>query len=171
MKVENDNGVGLVIWNNLIKIQEVALIILSVCVVSLMSLLVIFRYILKIDLFGIEEIVVIFAFWLYFIGGSFGSYTRSHITADVITMYIKDDRLRDKIKLVTSFVTVVLSFILTYYALDFFIWGINKGARTAVVANTLVIPQSSVFIGYAIMTFYFSVYLINDLKIYQKSYK
>ena len=66
----------------------------SLTVTGIIFLAVLLRYVFHSDLYGYEEIVVIFAFWLYFIGGSYGSYTRTHITADVVSVYVPDGKLK-----------------------------------------------------------------------------
>ncbi|HRV98656.1 MAG TPA: TRAP transporter small permease subunit, partial [Aminobacteriaceae bacterium] len=72
------------VWKFLLKLQKALLVLSSCFVVLIMCVAVLLRYVFKTDLFGIEEIVVIAAFWLYFIGSSYGVYDKSHVKADII---------------------------------------------------------------------------------------
>ncbi|PKL01653.1 MAG: hypothetical protein CVV55_08465, partial [Synergistetes bacterium HGW-Synergistetes-2] len=67
------------VWKFLLKLQKALLVLSSCFVVLIMCVAVLLRYVFKTDLFGIEEIVVIAAFWLYFIGSSYGVYDKSHV--------------------------------------------------------------------------------------------
>ena len=44
-----------------------------------------FRYVIKGDLYGYEEWVKLFAFWLYFSGAAIGAFNRTHVSADLVT--------------------------------------------------------------------------------------
>ncbi|MCD8140304.1 MAG: TRAP transporter small permease [Planctomycetaceae bacterium] len=68
------------------------LFILSGWVCLLIMWWAIFRYILHRDFFGGEEIIVFFAFWMYFIGSAVASYEDTHITADIIRTCLRTKR-------------------------------------------------------------------------------
>lgn len=171
VKGDTNGNFKLGLWNSLIKLQRILLFITSICVVLCIGFLVIFRYVFKIDLFGMEEIVIVFAFWLYFIGGSFATYKRNHISVDIVTAFMKKARQVDLFKLVVSFITFVLCLILTYHGFIMFVWGLTHIAKTAVWQIPWYIPQSSIFVGYFLMSFYFIVYFMIDLKKYNSKYK
>jgi len=151
-------------FGSLIKLQKGILVFTSLSIVLLMTLVVILRYILQIDLFGVEDFLVIGAFWLYFIGGSYGSYDKSHIRADILEVYLKGSRLYDVINLIASTITTVVAIVFTKWGLDLFIWGIVRGAKSPSWGIPLYVPQSSLLIGFSLMTLYFVIYLIRDIK-------
>lgn len=151
-------------WDFLVGIQKVILVLASLSIIIGISTQVFFRYILEINLFGMEEIIVIFAFWLYFIGASYGTYERSHISADIVTVYIRNQRLKNLIRVIISLITLLLCLLFTYWAIDFFMWGIEQGARSTSLHIPMTIPQSSIFVGFILMSFYLIVHFINDVK-------
>lgn len=151
-------------WDFLVGIQKIILIVASLAVVLGISLQVFFRYVLEINLFGMEEIIVIFAFWLYFIGASYGTYERSHITADILTVYISSQKLKNLVRVIITLITLLLCLLFTYWAVDFFMWGIEQGARSTSLHIPMTIPQSSIFVGFILMSFYLIVHFINDVK-------
>ncbi|WP_240374025.1 TRAP transporter small permease [Bacillus piscicola] len=152
-----------VIWKSLLNIQRTILITCSLFIIIGISLNVVFRYILEKSLFGIEEIIVVFAFWLYFIGGSYGSYERSHITADITNSYITNEKIRLLVKAVVSLITLVICLVFTYWAVEFIVWAIQQGAESPALHIPAYIPQSAIFIGFILMSFYLSINFIQDV--------
>lgn len=152
------------LWELLIKFQQFMLIACSLFVVASIGFTVLLRYIFKTDLYGLEEIVVIFAFWLYFMGGAYCSYTRTHITADMISVYLSEGKLKSTITAFTSAATFGLSLLFSVWGYDFFMFGVKMSARTPVWRIPQVVSYTAVFLGMVLMTFYFFVDLLADLK-------
>ena len=48
------------------------------------------RYLLGGDLYGYEEIVKLIAFWVYFMGAAYGSFNKTHVSADLVSSYVPD---------------------------------------------------------------------------------
>ena len=44
-------------------------------------------------------------FWLYFIGGAYGSYSKEHVSAEVIPIYLKNKKTRNIVLLIKSGIT------------------------------------------------------------------
>lgn len=160
----NCAGVFKKIWDGLAKVQEYMLAILSILIAIQIGLLVFFRYVLKINLFGIEEYVIISAWWMYFIGGTYASYERSHITVDVLNEVIKSKKVKGVIQVFNSIMTTFFSAVLAYYSIEFVIWGIEANARTYIYHYPLAYSQSAVLVGFMLMTFYSFVYTIKDIQ-------
>src|SRR5699024_2166252 len=112
--------------------QRVILVICSLLLALGLGLTVIMRYILKIDLFGLEELIVIPAFWLYFIGASFGTYKKSHISAELVSVYIKSKKVKIYIEFLTSLVTTILCVIVSYWTIHLLFWSF----RCAAISST-----------------------------------
>ncbi len=152
------------VWEILLKIQRFILISCSLFVVLSIGTAVVLRYVFKTDLYGLEEIVVIFAFWLYFTGGAYGSYTRTHITADLVSVYVPEGLFKAALTAFSSAVTFGLSSLFTWWGYDFFMFGIQMGARTPVWRIPQVVSYTAVFLGLFMMSFYFFFDLLADLK-------
>lgn len=169
---DDSNGNGKFnIWDCIITAQKIILFIVSIFVVFCIGFLVIFRYLFKIDLFGIEEIVIVFAFWMYFIGGSYAAYKKNHINVDIVTQLFKNTKHAALFNLIVSFITTILCLVLTYYGFNMFAWSLKHVAKTAVWQIPWYIPQSSIFVGYFLMSFYFITYFVTDLRKYICTYK
>ena len=82
------------IWDFLLTFEKVIMIIASILVVILITISVVMRYILEKNFPGMEELVVMVAFWIYFMGGIYGSYENSHITADILSVFVEKERTK-----------------------------------------------------------------------------
>lgn len=156
-------------WACLEKLQRAILIVCSLSVVGIIFLAVIKRYIFETDLYGMEEVIVIVAFWLYFIGGSHGSYEKSHIKADLVSVYISNEKLKKTLMLFASLIEAGISIILAIWAFGFFTWGIEKGAQSPGLGIPLVVSQSAVFFGLVLMAFYGLYYFIEDAVLFKQN--
>lgn len=152
------------IWNGLIYFQKGVMIFTNIAVTLIICLSVILRYIFKSDLYGIEEIVVMVAFWLYFMGSSYGSFEKSQISADILQLYLKTEKSKQIANLVTSFLTTALGLLVNYWAIQYFIWGWAMDARSPIYRLPMLIPQSAVLLGFTLMSLYNIIYLINDVR-------
>lgn len=126
---------------------------------------VVLRYLFQIDLFGITELLLIPTFLLYFIGGAHGSYEKSHITADLVEAYIKNERIKNWITVFTSLVTLVVCIIITKWTLDYVVWSFDNGGKTSGWKIPYYIPHGTVLIGFILMTFYTIVHLIREFSL------
>jgi TRAP-type C4-dicarboxylate transport system permease small subunit len=156
-------------WLLLVRFQKIILFVTAFLVILLISYSAIMRYVFKSDFYGIEDVILVVSFWMYFIGAAYGSYTNNHVSAEVIPIYLKNKLVRNIIIIIRSVVTTILSWLFTYWALLLMKWGIEKYGRTATLGIPLFIPQGAIFIGLFIMSIYTSIYLIEDILVFVKN--
>jgi TRAP-type C4-dicarboxylate transport system permease small subunit len=154
----------LFIWNGLVHLQRWFLIIAGCLITVLVFIEVLLRYVFESPLFGIEELIVFIAMWLYFIGAALGAHDRTHIKADVIHVWVKSARGMAIIHTINSAVTVTLSAIMVSWCYDYFIFSLRKGGESPALRIPLIIPQSGVFVGAILMTLYFAVELVDNFR-------
>ena len=128
------------------------------------------RYIIHGDLYGFEEWVKLFAFWLYFMGGAYGAYNNTHVSADVIDAYMKEGTFKRAVVFLRNLITSGISMLFTWYGYEFFMFGFMGplGTRIAVPMTTIwQIPlwtsYLAVFLGMIFMTFYFTRRMLKSL--------
>lgn len=139
-----------------------------VCFVMAMLLMVIItaatlmRYVFEMDLYGYEEWVKIFAFWLYFMGAGYGAFTGTHISADLVSSYLKDGVFKRFLTFLKCAVTLGVTLLFTKYGWDYFIFGFLGPLGTGVAIPRTVawrIPlwtaYVSIFLGLLSMSYYF----------------
>lgn len=154
----------LILWIKILEFQKVVLIISSIFIILAMSSLVLMRYVLKINLYGIDEVIMVSAYWLYFIGSSYGTYERSHITADFVTSYVKNPRANFFITTIVSLITICISLVYTVWSVDFLVWGLENKASSSALGIPLVLTQIPITLSFFLMTFYFIANLLVDIK-------
>ncbi len=151
-----------IIWKFLIQIQRWLLIASSIFVVLIMCVEVLLRYVFKADLYGIEEIVVIAAFWLYLIGSSYGVYDKSHVKADIIPQMLSK-KTQAFLSVIIRLTMSVLCCLFTFWAIDMIRHGLKYMPRTTGLGIPIVISQFSILMGYFLMSIYSVVYFLEDL--------
>lgn len=152
-----------VIWKALIVVQKAIMVVTGLATMFIVSSAMLLRWLFNTDFKGYEEILVMFAFWLYMMGSSYGSYQKNHITADILDIYLKEGRLKTSIHVFRSFLTVVLSSIFTVWAIEFVSWGMRMNTKTPVWRLPMVWGQSSLMIGLILVTFYNLIYFYDDI--------
>ena len=71
---------------------QTAIFVSGMIILLAMVATVVLRYVLKMNLFGMDEIILCFVFWFYFFGGVNGSREDSQIRADVAATLIKNKK-------------------------------------------------------------------------------
>lgn len=151
-------------WQGLDRLQQIVLIATSLFISVFMFVEVMLRYVFHKPIMGIEEILPLGAFWLYFIGASYGSYKRTHIKAEVVEMMVKNPRRVAVTRAVASFIAFGVSLYLCKWGFDFFVYGLTEGQFSATLFIPMVYSQSAVFFGLMLMTFYFLIELIDRVR-------
>jgi len=82
------------------------------------------RYIVRGDLYGYEEWVKLLAFWLYFMGGAYGAYNDTHVSADLIDAYMPEGRPRQIMIFIRQLITSLMSIAFTCFGYYFFLYGL-----------------------------------------------
>lgn len=122
---------------------------------------IVMRYIVKHPFIGIEELAAYVAFWLYFIGGSYGSYERSHITADISSVIFKDPVKYAKFHALVCLVTTLITLYTVPLAWDYVKWGFEMAEQSSATlfgdTYRVVYFQGSTLVGLSLMCFYFFV--------------
>ena len=155
-----------VFWKVLQNVIRVVMIVGNVCSACLMAYCVVVRYVFKGNFYGSDEVIMLFAFWLYFMGAAYGSFENSHIKADLLNVYIKDMRKKDALALVALVLTIVVNTIVLAWAWKYFLMEIHKGGMSTALKIPLVIPKSAVFFGFLLMELYHVYYFIHYLLTY-----
>ncbi len=155
-------------YNWLLSAQKAILIICSIIIIGGISTQAAFRYVFRIAFFGFEELVVLLAFWLYFIGASYGTYSKSHIQADVIPMYIKNQKIKSGMHLAVSLVTIIIAIIFGIWAIEMFTWTFERSPTTPMLKIPHILYDGVILLGFFLMTFYFLVHFVEDIKSFIK---
>jgi len=124
----------------------------------------ILRYVFKTSLFGLEELILIAAFWMYFMGASYAASRKQHISAEIVSVYCKNRKTREIMILIAEFITLALSLLYTSWGAYFAYWGITEGGVTPVYQLPIAVSQFAIFLGFVLMTWYFLIDFIRRAK-------
>ncbi len=72
--------------------------------------------------------------------------------------------MKSLIVVFSSSITFIFSLLFSYWGYDFFMFGVKMSARTPVWRIPMVVSYTAVFLGMILMTFYFLVDLLADIK-------
>lgn len=153
------------LWSGLQKLLRIGLVVSSVMVTTITFAAVITRA-LNINFLGYEEILIIFAFWLYMMGAAYGSYERSHITADILVVSMPDNVARAIVTMLRNLLTLGLGIVFLVWAYQLFDWTIEMQQKTPVWRIPMTVSQSSLLFGLGIITFYNLVYMYDEVKLF-----
>lgn len=156
-------------WTILHHIIVILMVVGSVASTACMVYSVILRYVFKGNFYGSDEVIMLFAFWLYFMGAAYGSFEDSHIKADLLSVYLKNMHLKDACTILSEFLTVAVNTIVLSWATRFFFSEIAKWGLSTSLKIPLIIPKSSIFFGFLLMEFYHVYYLQRHLRMYVKT--
>ena len=105
------------------KFFGVVMVFCSIALSTVITAAAFVRYIVRGDLFGYEEWVKLLAFWLYFMGGAYGAYNNTHVSADLIDAYVKG-KPRLILTFIRQLITSAMSLVFVYFGYYFFMYGL-----------------------------------------------
>ncbi|MBR0598912.1 TRAP transporter small permease [Sinanaerobacter chloroacetimidivorans] len=152
-------------WKALSKFLRFGLI-LSSCLVTIITFAAVITRALNINFLGYEEILIICAFWLYMLGTAYGSFEDSHIKADVIVVMMPDGFAKSLLAIIRNSLSLILGIIFLLWAFQLFQWTIVMANKTPVWRIPMTVSQSSLLFGLTVASFYHAVYLYNDIKLF-----
>ncbi len=153
------------IYRWLLKLERILLIISSLLVTGIICAAVFMRYIMHDDLFAYDELVMVAAFWLYFVGAAYGSYEDSHIKADIIQILTPHfPRFAAYVRLTARTLEALLALCISYWAWSLMAWQLTFKGKTMGWGIPIAVPQSAIFIGFSLMSLYAIVHLIQSIQ-------
>jgi TRAP-type C4-dicarboxylate transport system permease small subunit len=153
------------------KVQMTVVGILCIIVPLLTVYQVILRYVLKMPLMGIEELMMFPVIWLYMLGGANASMERNHISCGILTLYIKKAKTMALFNLVKSTIAMVVAVWLTYWAFWYFSYSLRMWKLSDLLYLPMFFAESSLFIGLVLMVMYGMFELYDNAMIVVGVYK
>ncbi|MGN0721351.1 MAG: TRAP transporter small permease [Anaerovoracaceae bacterium] len=144
-------------WKALLKIEKTVLMICTLLVFIVLIVSVVIRYVFKSDLYGIEEIIAIVAMWMYMLSASYASYEGSHIKADILDTYVKNQKILALDHLVVEIISALVLGVFCIWGVEYAQWTISSGNLSPYWKFPLCISQVSLSVGLILMEFY-SIY-------------
>lgn len=115
---------------------------------------------------GNEELLIIVVFYLYMIGCAYGAYERSHITAEIIDVIVKDGIFKETVYIIRWILTFVLGVIFMVWAFSLVQWSLENELKTLVYRIPVAFGQFSILLGLFLTNFYNFVHMYGEIKGY-----
>lgn len=152
------------LWRGIIQAQKILLVATGAFSALLVTVNVICRYVIKVDVFAIDEIIKLVTMWMYFIGAGYCSQCENHIVADLLGPMLKSGRAKKTLKLITEIITVVVQCFFTVWGFQYVVWCVQKGGKTPGLGLPMIASQITTFIGIFMMLVYTVVRTIGYIK-------
>ena len=130
---------------------------IAVCVIIFINALM--RYIIKSDFYGNEEITLLLAFWLYFTGSSIAAKKNTHINADMISMFTKNERIIEIFHLIRDIIGLAMAAIAFVWACQYVWWSADMGAKSPVFKFPMFLSQIPIMVSF----FFWTLYMVRDV--------
>lgn len=153
------------IWRFMEKLMRWILILCSGLLVIVIGIAVFMRYVMNSVFFGSDEILALLAIWLYWIGGAYGSYEDSHISADMSSLFIKNPKVLHVFQTAVRGITVVISGIFAYWSVaNYLIRNITHPTTTTGLRIPHLTSKIALTIGFCLMFLYSFYHFIRALR-------
>lgn len=150
--------------NGVAEVQKTLAVAICLIVPVIIVTQVFMRYVLKVPLMGIEELLTFFIIWLYMLGGAVASKERTHISCGILTLYMKKP-LTIKIFNIckAAFGCLCGAWIARwgwwYITYSFGLWKVSD-----LLHIPMVLGEGAVFVGFALMLLFSVVELVDAIK-------
>ena len=146
------------------QIQQYILVVtgLSACLMIMTG--AVMRYILHKDFYGSEELILLAAFWLYFIGASLATREDSHISADLVTSHLKSPFKRQVTRTVQHAVSLAISILASAWACKYIAWSLARSPKTPALKMPIIWMQAPILICFVFSSLYLIGHLIADIR-------
>ena len=125
---------------------------IAICVMILTGAFM--RYLLQKDFYGMEELVLLIAFWMYFVGSAVASREGSQVSAALVTSLLRSDKQRAVLTLIRNILTMILFGILAKWAYDYLLWSIQMRPTTAVYKIPMYIDHAALLVSFVLSALY-----------------
>ncbi|MBB1485154.1 TRAP transporter small permease [Oceanospirillum sediminis] len=131
---------------------------------GLMFTQVIMRYVLESPFTGIEEVSILLAVWVYFLGMGYATREREHIHGGIVSLMVKDPQKIAFIRFVGSLICMIAACVFGYFAYKYALKEITRGRVSTNMRWPRGLWSASMIVGFAMMVGYFLLETINEYR-------
>ncbi|MGY0219568.1 TRAP transporter small permease [Endozoicomonadaceae bacterium StTr2] len=131
---------------------------------ALMFSQVVMRYVLESPFTGIEEVSILLAVWVYFLGMGYATREREHIHGGIVSLVVKDERKVAYIRFAGSIICMIAACIFGYFACKYALKEIDRGRVSINMRWPRGLWSASMIVGFGMMVGYFLLETINEYR-------
>ncbi|EAR62213.1 TRAP transporter small permease [Neptuniibacter caesariensis] len=132
---------------------------------------VIMRYIFESPFTGIEELSILLAVWIYFLGMGYATREREHIHGGIVSLVVKDPFKVNIIRFFGSITCMIAAIIFGYFACKYALKEIDRGRVSINLRWPRGFWSASMIVGFAMMVGYFLLETINEFRDLRRSWR
>lgn len=136
------------------EIYDYLMIISGVTVAIVIVISALLRYIFKVDFYGSEEYTLLAGFWLYFVGSVSAARDKSHLNADMITVFTKKEKTIRIFAIIRDVLSLAICILAITWCWDYFSWQFKLHPVTSVHRIPLAIQQFPMCFSFVLWGFY-----------------
>lgn len=141
-------------------LEENILVITGTAVTLMILTAALFRYI-RIDWFGSEELTLLVASWLYFIGCIGASRDKTHISGDMVNMFVTNEKIAYVLNIIKHVLSIAMASVFSVWVSQFVLWQFQLSSHTPVYK----IPLVTALFPIPLFFIFWVIYLVRDLVI------
>ncbi|PSJ43700.1 hypothetical protein C7H85_15750 [Zobellella endophytica] len=158
-----DTTVLSLLHNKLLWLQRLVMGLTTIAFSVLIFIQVFIRYFLDLPLYGVEEIAVYLAVWLYFIGSGYGVYRGNHISAGVMDIAFSSPSARAALHVLVSLISLAIIVWIFWICLGYFQWSLARAPKSPELRIPLYYVHAAMLAGTGLMFFYTLIELAGRL--------
>ena len=139
-------------------VYDYIMVIAGSAVVLLIMAGAFMRYILKMDFYGSEEIILLFGYWLYFIGSISAARGSSHLSANMVNVFTKNQQVIRLFALIRDVLSLVICLLAISWCADYWEWTWELKPVTSVRRIPYYFQQFTMCLSFLM----WGVYLVRD---------
>lgn len=140
------------------------LTLLITTVAGFQAVQVVSRYVFETPLMGLEEMALLPTMWLYILGAVNASREDTQIRANVLEVFLKTDRARHWLTVISETISLIISSWLTWWAWDYFKYAKRVWKESPTLYIPTIIYEAALFLGLVVMTLYVGWHLLKHLR-------
>ena len=134
------------------------LVITGIAVCILIFSGAVLRYVFHTDFYGSEELILVAAFWLYFVGSAMAAKHETQIKAEMLDMFVKNKRVLGIASIIKNIINLIMSAVATVWSVQYVMWNITMNVKS----NVFRFPVVYAVLPIAISFFLWTIYCIRD---------
>jgi len=123
---------------------------------------VIMRYILETPFVGIEEVSILLAVWIYFLGMGYATKKQEHIHGGILSLVVSDPVIFKTVRFFCTIVCIIGACVFGYYASKYALKQIDRGRLSIVMQWPRWVWSVSMFVGFSMMVVYFIIQSVRE---------
>ena len=125
------------------------------------------RYVMHMYFYGSEELILVAAFWMYFIGSAMAAKHGTQIKAEMLGMFIKSRKALGIANIIKYMINLAMATVASVWSIQYVQWNINMNVKSNVFRFPVVYAVLPIAISFVAWT----IYCIRDLVCGIKNFK